>query len=285
MKQPLVSIIIPSLNSGEFIKLCLESIKKQTYKNIEVIVVDNNSKDNTQNIASSFTKKVFIHGPERAAQVNFGAKNARGKYLYRVDADFVLEKEVIAQCVVMCEQKKLDAIAVHNTSAEGLGFWAEVRKLERNSYRDDNLIVGIRFFTKKAWEAIGGFDENLYGPEDYDFHIRLVAAGFKWGRIKAIERHLGEPKSLFDIARKHYWYGKQMLFYFRKHPVIAAQQFNPVRASYFRHYKIFLNKPTLLIGLIIMNFVKFLSGGLGFVVAFITHYNPKLDKSLSKPVH
>ena len=285
MKQPLVSVIIPSLNSGKFLRECLESIKKQIYQNIEIIIVDNNSKDNTREIAKRYTKHVFIHGPERAAQVNFGAAKALGKYLYRVDADFVLEQEVISQCVRECEQKKLDAIAVHNTSGDGLGFWADVRKLERNSYRDDDLIVGVRFFTKKAWEKIGGFDENLYGPEDYDFHIRLVKSGFKWGRIKAIERHLGEPKSLSDIARKHYWYGKQMLFYFKKHPVIATQQFNPVRTSYFRHYEIFLKHPMLLIGLIIMNFVKFLAGGLGFASAFITQYNPKLDKSKSKLVH
>lgn len=285
MTKPLVSVIIPTLNSERFIKDCLENIRKQTYKNLEIIIVDNHSTDKTRELAKIYTNKIFTHGPERAAQVNFGARHAKGKYLYRVDADFVLEPEVVVQCVEKCSEAKLDAIAVHNTSAEGLGFWADVRKLERNSYRDDNLIVGVRFFSKRAWEELGGFDETLYGPEDYDFHNRFVKKGFRWGRIKAIERHLGEPKSLFDIARKHYWYGKQMLFYFKKHPMIATQQFNPIRASYFRHYKLFLKQPMLFLGLIIMNFVKFIAGGLGFAVAFVTQYNPKLDRSKSKPVH
>lgn len=278
MKHPLVSIIIPSFNSGKFIKDCLESIKKQTYKNIEIIVVDNNSKDNTQDIAKLYTRKVFIHGLERAAQVNFGAKLAKGKYLYRVDSDFVLEKEVVGQCVIKCEKENLDGIAIHNTSAEGLGFWADVRKFERNSYRDDNLIVAVRFFTKKAWSAIGGLDEALYGPEDYDFHNRFVARGFKWGRIKAIERHLGEPKSLFDIYSKHYWYGKQMLFYFKKHPSIAIVQFNPIRSSYLRHYKTFLTHPLLTLGLVVMTLIKFFAGGLGFLISFITNYKPDFYK-------
>lgn len=274
MKYPLVSIIVPSFNSGKFIKECLKSIKEQTYQHIEIIVVDNNSKDNTRNIAESFTKKVFIHGVERSAQINFGAKNARGKYLYRVDSDFVLEKEVIEQCVIKCEKENFDGIAIHNTSGEGLGFWAEVRKFERNSYRDDNLVVAVRFFTKKAWSVLGGFDEALYGPEDYDFHNRFVSYGFKWGRITAIERHLGEPKSLFDIYSKHYWYGKQMLFYFKRHPIIAMAQFNPIRASYFRHYKTFLTHPILTLGLVVMTFTKFFAGGLGFLTAFITNYKP-----------
>lgn len=269
MKQPLVSIIVPSFNSGKFIKQCLESIKKQTYQHIEVIVVDNNSKDNTRDIARRFTEKVFVHGPERSAQINYGARKAKGKYLYRVDSDFIVEPNVISECVTKCEKEKLDGIAVHNTSAEGLGFWAEVRKLERNSYKNDNLIVAVRFFTKRAWEEIGGFDEALYGPEDYDFHNRLVAKGLKWGRITAIERHLGEPKSLWDIYHKHYWYGKQMLFYFKKHPKIASKQFIPIRKSYIRHFGEIFVHPKIFLGIIAMTAVKFTAGGLGFLSALL----------------
>lgn len=274
MKHPLVSVIIPSYNSAGTIVRCLESIKQQTYQPIEIIVVDRYSTDAAKRLARRFTAKVYSHGPERAAQVNFGAKKARGKYLYRVDSDFVLERDVVKQCVDTCEKNHLDGIAVHNTSAENLGFWADVRKLERDTYRDDALIVAVRFFTKRAWEAIGGLDETLYGPEDYDFHNRFVATGYRWGRIRAIERHLGEPKMLADIYRKHFWYGKQMLFYFRKYPSISLLQFNPIRRSYFRHYKTFLAHPVLTIGLMIMTATKFLAGGLGFLTAWITNYKP-----------
>ncbi len=277
--NPIVSVIVPSFNSASTIKKCLESIKKQTYKNIELLVIDNFSKDKTRDFSKKYTKKVFTAGPERAAQVNFGASRAKGKYLYRVDSDFILEPEVVTQCVSLCESNNLDGVAVHNTSAEGLGFWADVRKLERDSYKDDKLIVGVRFFTKKSWEELGGFDKTLLGPEDYDFHNRFIKKGFFWGRIKAIERHMGEPKNLLDIFKKHYWYGKQMLYYFKKHPIIATQQFNPIRLSYFRHYKLFLNSPQLLSGLVIMNFVKFLAGGLGFLVAFITQYGAGSQKT------
>lgn len=275
MKKPQVSVIVPSYNSARFIKQCLESIKKQTYKNIEIIVVDRSSTDQTRKIAKKYADKIFIAGPERAAQVNFGARYARGKYLYRVDSDFILELEVITQCVEKCEREKIDGIAIHNTSAEGLGFWADVRKFERNTYRDDDLIVAVRFFRKKAWEKIGGFDETLYGPEDYDFHNRFIKAGFSWGRVKAIERHLGEPKSLSDIWQKHFWYGKQMVSYFKKHPRTAIAQFSPVRTSYLRHFSSWLLHPIIFIGLIIMTLVKFTAGGLGFLTALMTNYKPE----------
>src|SRR3989344_4916357 len=260
MKKPLVSVIIPAWNSAAYIVACLQSLKKQTYKNMEVIVVDNNSSDDTVKLAKDYTDKVYRRGPERSAQVNYGAQIAKGKYLYRVDSDFVLEPDVIAQCVEKCEKENFDGIAVHNTSAEGLGFWAEVRKYERNSYIDDNLIVAVRFFTKKAFEKIHGFDETLYGPEDYDFHNRFIDAGFKWGRIMAKELHLGEPTSLLDLWKKHYFYGQQMVSYFKKHPKTALEQFNPVRVSYFKHIDSIIGHPSILVGLMIMTLVKFTAG-------------------------
>ncbi len=275
MNQPLVSVIIPAYNSAKTIRHTLESLRRQMYKEMEIIVVDRGSIDTTQAIARKFTRKVFTHGPERAAQVNFGTKKAKGKYLYRVDSDFIVEPEVIEQCVELCEKEKLDGIAVHNTSADGLGFWSDVRKLERNTYIDDTLIVAVRFFSKKACEAVGGFDETLYGPEDYDFHNRFVKAGFRWGRIPAIERHLGEPKSIADIFTKHFFYGKQMYRYVQKYPRLAIRQLNPIRGSFIKHMGSLVMHPFLFFGLIIYTFVKFFAGGLGFLTAFMRAYIQK----------
>lgn len=276
MINPLVSVIIPSCNSAATIEQCLQSLKKQTYKHIEIIVVDRDSTDGTKDIARRYTSLVYNARPERSAQVNFGVRKSKGKYLYRVDSDFIVQPEVVTQCVNLCESHRFDGIAVHNTSADGLGFWSEVRKLERDTYIDDAIIVAVRFFSKKSWEKIGGFDETLYGPEDYDFHNRFVAVGFQWGRINAKEFHLGEPKTLIDIWYKHYWYGKQMLFYFKKHPSISLLQFNPIRISYFRHFTIILRHPLLALGLIIMTVTKFIAGGLGLFIAYVSNYKPEL---------
>lgn len=269
MGRPLVSIIVPSFNSEKFIRPCLESVKNQTYKNRELIIVDNFSKDNTIKIAKRYTNKVYSHGPERGAQLNFGVKKAHGEYIYRIDSDFVLEKEVIGQCVEKCEKEKLDGIAIHNTSAEGLGFWSDVRKLERDTYKDDDLIVGVRFLTKKAMDKIGAFDEGMAGPEDFEFHNKFINAGFRYGRIKAIERHLGEPKSIRDIWKKFFYYGKSNYYYIKKYPSRATKQYLPFRPSYFRHFLELISNPALFIGFIVMNVVKYSAGGLGFLWAVV----------------
>src|SRR3989344_4063933 len=86
--KPKVSVIVPTRNSAKFLETCLKSIRNQTYKNIELIVVDNNSSDKTKKIAKKYADKVFNFGPERSAQVNFGVENSDGQYVYKVDSDF-----------------------------------------------------------------------------------------------------------------------------------------------------------------------------------------------------
>ena len=63
---PLVSIVIPTLNCPENLKECLESIKNQTYSNIEVIVVDGHSTDNTPGMARNFGADVYSFGPKQS---------------------------------------------------------------------------------------------------------------------------------------------------------------------------------------------------------------------------
>ena len=84
---PLVSVIIPTKNSSKSFAHCLNSIKNQTYNNIEIIVVDNSSQDDTVEIARQFTNLIFSYNPERSSQINYGVTKSSGKYIYRVDSD------------------------------------------------------------------------------------------------------------------------------------------------------------------------------------------------------
>lgn len=264
---PLVSVIVCTINCEEYLARCLKSIKNQTYKNIEIVLVDNFSKDNTLDIARKFTKNIFQGGPERSSQYNLAAKKAKGKYLYRIDCDFYVEPSVVREAVEECESKGIDAIAVHNTSDPSVSFWSRVRKLERDCYVDDDSIVAVRFFKSRAFRKVGGFDETMFAGEDYDLHNRLIRAGFKWGRIKAKEIHLGEVVSIVDFAKKSYLYGKNSVHYVRKHSRKAWQQMTPVRGAFLRHWHELLSHPILLIGLTFMTFVKYFFGGLGYLLS------------------
>jgi glycosyltransferase involved in cell wall biosynthesis len=94
--HPLVSLVITTRNEEKNIRNCLESIKAQSWPNIETIVVDNNSTDRTQEIAAEYTFKVYTKGPERSAQRNCGMiDQAKGEYAIYVDADMILAPTLI----------------------------------------------------------------------------------------------------------------------------------------------------------------------------------------------
>ncbi|MGI0014279.1 MAG: glycosyltransferase [Nitrososphaera sp.] len=268
--QPvLVSIIIPTKNSGRTIKMTLKSIAEQTYKNYEIIVVDNYSTDNTVELAEQYTEKVFIVGPERTAQGNIGIQKSKGKYIYRVDSDFILEPNVLEEAVKKCEHEGYDATTIHNTSDETISFWAKVRKFEREMYRDDDLNVAARFIRKDVLDKVGYFDENMVASEDYDLHNRIVAGGFKVGRISSKETHIGEPKTLMEIMRKHYYYGKTLPSFLAKNPRRGMKQLSPLRPAYAKHWKLFLRFPVMSSGFAVYQIARYSSAILGYLAAAV----------------
>lgn len=266
-KQPLVSVIIPTRNSEASIEKCLRSIKKQSYDNVEIIVVDNYSSDKTRQIAKKYGAKIYLKGPERSAQVNFGAEKSSGKYIYRVDSDFVLQPDTIREAVESCEKCGYDAILIHNTSDPTVSFWARVRKAERDCYKNDELNVSARFWIKEVFKVVGGFDETLVAGDDYDLHNRLVKSGFKIGRIEAGEIHIGEPKTLAEVAQKHYYYGKNIGRFVRKNPKKALSQLSPLRASYVKNVSNFFSNPLLIVGFAIYEVVRYVATAIGIVAA------------------
>lgn len=260
---PLVSVIVPTRNSAAFLDACLGSIRNQTYKNIELIIVDNNSTDITKDVARKYTDKVFDHGPERSAQVNFGVQQASGEYVYKVDSDFVLEEGVVEQCV----KKALDgydAVVVHNTPDETVGWIARIRKFEVDMYKYDLTHSSARFVKKDMYRQIGGFDETITAGEDYDFQNRLNAVGCRTGFVDAEALHLGEPTSFLKHMHKYYLYGRDFIHYAKNNKSASRTQLSFVRPVYVKNWRKLLRHPLTSVLFISYNVAKFASGGLGY---------------------
>ncbi len=175
--NPLISIIVPTRNSQLFLGNCLRSIKNQSYKNIEIIVVDNNSTDKTVEIAKKYTKLVFNRGPERSAQRNYGALKSKGNFLLFIDSDMELSKNVVADCVLLSHKSKvigqaLGGIIIPEESF-GVGFWAQCKALERTFYEGVDWIEAARFFSKETFKEFRGYDEKQTGTEDFDLPQRI----------------------------------------------------------------------------------------------------------------
>jgi glycosyltransferase involved in cell wall biosynthesis len=280
--RPLVSVIIPTLNSQKYLEKCLKSIQSQTYDNIEIIVIDNYSSDKTIEIAREYTSTVFKCGPERSSQINFGVKKCSGKYVYRVDSDFVLDKNLIELAVDKCENEKCDAVCIQNFSDPTISFWSRVRKLERDCYAEDDLNIAAAFFRREIFEALNGFDEDLVAGEDYDLHNRILKSGYHIARIGAVELHLGEPLTLKDIARKHYYYGKTLVTFVDKNPDRASSQLSPLRPAFAKSWRKFCRQPDVTMGFFVYQFVRYFSAGMGYLVAY--KFEKRLTNTMTRAV-
>jgi glycosyltransferase involved in cell wall biosynthesis len=267
MDNPIVSVIIPTKNSSRTLAACMDSVVNQYYKNIEIIVIDNHSTDATLEIAKTYTDAIYVFGPERSFQINYGVGKASGKYIYRVDSDFVLDPNVISDAVATAETKGYGAIVIHNTSDPTVSFWAKVRKFERDMYDSgfDEMKIAVRFVRKDAFLSVGGFDTRMISGEDYDLHNRIVRK-YEIGRINAKEVHLGEYKSLGEVARVNYFYGKNTRLFLRIHKSRGFRQVSPFRKVYLRNYKKFLRDPILGTGFIVYQIVKYSSAAIGLLV-------------------
>ena len=263
--RPKVSIIVPTYNSSKFLGECLDSVKIQSYKNIELIVVDNNSKDNTKEIAKKYTDKVFNKGPERSAQVNYGVEQASGKYVYKIDSDFVLDKDVVQQCVDEI-QKGFDAIVVHNSPDVRVSWIAKIRKFEVDMYKYDITHSSARFVKKDVYQAIGGFNSKITAGEDYDFQNKLNRGGYKTGFIEAEALHLGEPTSFWKHMKKYYDYGKDFVNYKSENEEESKEQLSIIRPVYKKNWKKFIKHPLLATAFILYTTSKFVFGGVGLLV-------------------
>jgi len=175
--RPLVSIVITTKNEERNIRNCLQSISEQSYPNIEIIVVDNNSTDKTKEIARKYTDLVFNKGPERSAQRNFGMMEvAKGKYVIYVDADMILSPALIEDCVFEMENNESFSALYISEIVLGINYWSKVRRFERRFY-DATAIDCVRFIRKDIFVKVGGFDLSMTGPEDWDLDKKIRQMG------------------------------------------------------------------------------------------------------------
>lgn len=268
MKNPLVSVIIPTLNSEKYLAACLQSVKKQTYKPIEIIVVDNFSTDGTVSLAKRFTKNVFVHGDERSPQRNYGVKKAKGTYVFFVDGDFILEKDVVFSCVRSMQNDKIEGVAVPLRGI-GLGFWTKCKILERDLNLKAYWLDAARFFKRSDVNAVGGYDEKLVSGDDWDLSQRICRSG-KIKRISAFMEHNEGTLSLRKIIRKNFYYGRKIGNYTKKE--INEKQ-KKTQGSIIQRYALYLSQrdklfaePIVGLGLLFMKTCEFGSAGFGFIV-------------------
>lgn len=231
-KKPLVSIILPTLNGEKWIEQSISSALNQTYKEIEVIVVDNGSQDRTLEIVDGIRRKdsrvkiLFCEKKGVPCARNFGIKNSEGDYISFLDQDdiylpfktevqveFMEKNPVFGLCyggVIVSDMRRTSEdyppVSFSFTSAQ-------------ISLLADNIFASCSFLARRdVFEVVGLLDEDLNKADDYDFICRVVKFFpiyvFPASFVYVYRNHVGQASfSGADIYRwacdyaalKHFW--------------------------------------------------------------------------------
>jgi len=260
---PLVTVVVPTRDAGRTLRACLESVRAQDHPAVELVVVDNASTAGTFEVATELADLAVRGGPERSAQRNRGVELARGEWVLWVDADMVLEPDVVSAAVSTAERTGAVAVAVPETSF-GPGFWTACRALERSCYVDDPTLHNPRLIRRDYLRSVGGFDPAMAGPEDADLRLRLRAdaAPTAYCRETWI-RHDEGRLTLRGVAAKRAYYGRSLPAFAAAHPGAVRRQGAGTVRALARHRARLARHPVRTAGLLGLRALEAAAYGVG----------------------
>ena len=234
---PMVSVVIPHYGGRDILSECLISLKNCTYRNLEIIVVDNNSPDDSiECIKTNFPEVNLIHSEYNrgfAGGCNFGAQHAKGEYLFILNNDTVHEPDLIDHLVTRIESnatissvqpkiKNYQNREYFDYAGACGGFmdrycfpfargriFITVEK-DTGQYDDACKIFwasGTAFLTqKKIFNQLGGFDEIFFAHmEEIDYHWKCQLMGYEvWVEPRSVVYHKGAKTLPVSSSKKTY---------------------------------------------------------------------------------
>jgi len=175
-KLPLISIITVVKNQETYLEYCIKSVIQQTYKDIEYIIIDGKSNDNTLNIINKYRKDITFWVSEAdngiADAMNKGLKHAKGEFVLFLHADDYL---IDSNCIKNAVNKIDNEIDI---AAFGILFETAQNKIPRYSTWNAGMYLKTKIVhqgvlcKKQLFEEIGYFDTKLKIAMDYDFFLR-----------------------------------------------------------------------------------------------------------------
>ena len=176
-----VSIIIPVYNGERYVSEAIDSVLNQSYKDFEIIVIDDDSKDNTSNILRTYGKKIRWKSQEnkgQASALNEGIKMAKGRYIAYLDADDVcLPERFENQVKYLDEHSNVGLVYSDRYQIDENG---KIQWIIKSQPHDNFILLQKNYIPRSAvmhkrecLDEVGLFDESITGDDDWDMWIRI----------------------------------------------------------------------------------------------------------------
>jgi glycosyltransferase involved in cell wall biosynthesis len=264
---PLISIIIPTKNVEKNIERCLNSIFNNNYKNVEVIIVDQGSTDQTLNICKNFDLKIIEVSPTKeylppSNSRNLGFKESRGDYIYHLDADMELQPTLLHEIYEIFKNPEIVAIVVPEKDM-AINFWARAKAFERSLY-ENTLVEAARVSRRKIFEKTM-YNTEIFSGEDWSIHDEFKRNGRISRTNSFVIHHLGSI-SLKSEFYKKLSYGKgSSKFVEIKRSELSTLKSELVKIYFYGVLKNFFNKPLTVLSFIIIRLVDLLALFIGLL--------------------
>lgn len=191
MESKLISIVLPVFNGENYLSQAIESCLKQTYSNIELIIVNDCSTDSTLSIANKYAatdnRIVIINNIENKnlpASLNIGHNNAKGNFITWTSDDNILKPNFLEILFQNIEKEQADVVYSNYDIIYNNGLLKRKHKAGPTEHLLFGNKIGASFLYKKeVFKELRGYDVNLYLLEDYDFWLR-ASLKFKFFHIE-----------------------------------------------------------------------------------------------------
>jgi glycosyltransferase involved in cell wall biosynthesis len=207
--QPLVSVIIPVFNGASYLKEAVSSVLKSTYKNIEILLIDDGSSDHSKKLCSDLEKKykkVHFYGFKankgQGVALNYGIKHALGKYICRLNQDdLMLPNRISTQVKYLISHPNVVALGTSITLFEPNGKTQIVHFLQNHTEIKKMWHVVSPFadpsvmFSKSVALKVGGHDQEFWPANDTQLWIKMGQIGELANIDKPLVRVLYHPKA------------------------------------------------------------------------------------------
>ena len=185
-KTPEISVLISAYNAEKHLAIALESIKRQSFKNFEVVIIDDKSTDNTLNIINSHRDdrfKVYSNNKNLGLtkSLNIGIKYCKGKYIARMDADdFSIEDRFLKQINFLNTNHGISVLGTSYYKINGSNKIISIVNVPNTDLEIRHWLLskcpfghGTVMMRRDALESVGGYDERFLYAQDFDLWLRL----------------------------------------------------------------------------------------------------------------